>query len=143
MSCNFTEKLSPMMDGELEREEAEQVKLHLSSCLICQQAQLDFLNLREQIKSHPYEPDASAQRQAIKRILRSEQTPFWQRKITLPVPVFSLMMLALFAFVAWSVYSRVTRPGATVPVGNYAYQDGLDLSRFDKGGRAVIYTTKR
>ena len=147
MSCNFTEKLSLLIDGELEREEAEQVKLHLSSCLICQQAQTDFLSLREQIKSHPYEPDASAERQAIKRILNSERTPLWQRRIALPVPVFSLVMLALFALVAWSVYVRATRPArierATAPVDNQASQAGLDLSRFDKGERAVIYTIKR
>ena len=147
MSCNFTEKLSLLIDGELEREEAEQVKLHLSSCLICQQAQTDFLSLREQIKSHPYDGDANAARQAIKRILNSERVPFWEKRIAVPVPVFSLVMLALFALVAWSVYVRATRPAriehATAPVNNPPSQDGLDLSRFDKGGRAVIYTTKR
>lgn len=147
MSCNFTEKLSLLIDGELEREEAEQVKLHLSSCLICQQAQTDFLSLREQIRSHPYEPDASAERRAIKQILNSERVPFWEKRIALPVPVFSLVMLALFALFAWSVYIRATRPArierATAPVNNQAPQDGLDLSRFDKGERAVIYTTKR
>ena len=147
MSCNYTEKLSLLMDGELERDEAEQVTLHLSSCLICQQAQADFLSLREQIKSHPYEPDASAQRQAIKRILNSERLPFWERRIALPVPIFSLMLLALFALVAWSAYVRATRPAriehATSPVDNAPSQAGIDLSRFDKGERAVIYTIKR
>lgn len=147
MSCNFTEKLSLLIDGELEREEAEQVNLHLSSCLICQQAQRDFLSLREQIKSHPYEPDANAERRAIRRILDSERVPFWEKRIALPVPVFSLMLLALLALIAWSVYVRANRPAqtelATAPVNNQPSQDGPDLSRFDKGERAVIYTARR
>lgn len=143
MSCNFTEKLSQLIDGELERGEAQQVTLHLLSCPVCQQAQADFLNLREQIKSHSYEPDANAQRQAIRRILDSERIPFWQRKVALPVPVFSLIMLTLFAFVAWFVYVRATGSRAAAPINSQASQNGFDLSRFDKGERAVIYTTKR
>ncbi|MGA9769574.1 MAG: zf-HC2 domain-containing protein [Blastocatellia bacterium] len=145
MSCNFTERLSLLIDGELEPDEAAQVKLHLSSCLICQQAQTDFLSLREQIKSHQYEPDARLQRQAIRRILNSERTPFWEKRIALPVPVLSLMLLAFVALVAWSVYVRATRPARIerAPLGNQSSQDGLDLSRFDRGERAIIYTTKR
>ena len=147
MSCNFTEKLSLLIDGELEREEAGRVKLHLSSCLICQQAQADFLSLREQIKSHTYEPDAKAQQRAIKQILNSERVPFWEKTVALPVPVFSLMLLALFALIAWSVYVRATEPTraerATAPVSNPPPQEVIDLSRFDKGARAVIYTARR
>lgn len=143
MSCNFTEKVSLLVDGELEREEAKLVKLHLSSCLICQQAQADFLSLREQIKSHPYESNASAERRAIKRILNSERVPFWRRRIALPVPVFSLIMLALFVLAAWSVYVRATRTAQIETVDSRPSQDGLDLSHFDRGERAVIYTTKR
>jgi anti-sigma factor RsiW len=142
MNCNFTEKLSLLIDGELEREEAKQVELHLSSCLICQQAQADFLSLREQIKSHPHESDVSAQRQAIKRILSSERPPFWQRKIALPMPVFSVIMLALFVLAAWSVYVRATGTTQIETVDNRPSQGGLDLSRFDRGERAVIYTIK-
>jgi anti-sigma factor RsiW len=145
MSCNFTERLSLLIDGELEPDEAEQVRLHMSSCVICQQAQTDFLSLRERIKSHTYEPDASAERRAIKRILNSDRTPLWQRRIALPVPVLSLMLLALFALVAWSVYVRATRPARIerAPIANQPSQNRLDLSRFDTGERAVIYTTKR
>ena len=153
MSCNFTEKVSLLVDGELEREEAEQVRLHVSSCVICRQAQTDFLSLREQIKSEPYEHDLIRERQAIKSILSPERVPLWRRRITLPAPVFSCMLLALLALVAWAVYTRAIRTApsadeiqpAITKTENRAEppRANIDLSRFDRGERAVIYTERR
>jgi anti-sigma factor RsiW len=150
MSCNLTEKVSLLVDGELSSKEAGQVTLHLSSCLICQQAQADFLSLREQIKSHPYERDLVAERRAIKNILSAGRTPIWRRRVALPAPVFSLALLALIALTAWFVYTRASRPApseigirpAIMPAENPS-QGSPDLSRFDRGERAVIYIERR
>jgi hypothetical protein len=49
MSCNFTEKISSLIDGELTQAEAREVERHLLSCGECEQLRADFLNLRSEI----------------------------------------------------------------------------------------------
>ncbi|HEY9282300.1 MAG TPA: zf-HC2 domain-containing protein, partial [Pyrinomonadaceae bacterium] len=68
-NCDWTEKVSLLIDGELGSEESRSVETHLDDCLACRAAREDFLLLRRRISS--YQPDVSlaAQREALRNIL--------------------------------------------------------------------------
>ena len=153
MSCNFTEKVSQWIDGELIAAEAEQIKLHVAACAICRRAHEDFLLLREQISAYPIEHDRAAERRALAKIVGADRVPLWRRKVALPAPAFALIVLMMIALGGWTIATRFTRsplqtgaqpahsananPSAPTP------SDNLDLSRLDRGERAVIYTVRR
>jgi anti-sigma factor RsiW len=153
MSCNFTEKVSQWIDGELVAEEAEQVQLHVSACAICQRAQEDFFLLREQISEYPIKRDHAAERRTLAGILGTERVPLWRRKVALPAPAFALVVLLIVALSAWMIATRATKsplqtavqstnPAVEKPSAQTA-KDNVDFSRFDRGERAVIYAARR
>ena len=69
MDCNYTEKISALIDGEVSAAERGELERHVLSCVECQEAKADFLSLRTQISDFriPFEP--VAQREALARIL--------------------------------------------------------------------------
>jgi hypothetical protein len=69
MSCDCTEKISSLIDGELPPAEAREVERHLLNCGECQQVRADFLNLRSQIIGLAPSVEHAVQRQALARIL--------------------------------------------------------------------------
>lgn len=69
MKCDLTQKVSLLIDGELSLSEAHEVERHLDACDDCQQAQADFLLLRQQITSYQVDSDAFAEHRALKGIL--------------------------------------------------------------------------
>ncbi|HSE16736.1 MAG TPA: zf-HC2 domain-containing protein [Pyrinomonadaceae bacterium] len=69
MNCNFTEKISSLIDGELSTAEAREVERHLAGCGECQQVRADFLNLRSQIISFESSLEPAVQNRALKKIL--------------------------------------------------------------------------
>jgi hypothetical protein len=73
MSCNFTEKISSLIDGELAPVEAREVERHLLSCGECEQLRADFLNLRSQIASFEKSLQPAVQNRALKKILSRER----------------------------------------------------------------------
>ena len=73
MSCNFTEKISSLIDGELTTVEAREVERHLLNCSECGQLRADFLNLRSQITSFETSLEPAVQNRALKRILAPER----------------------------------------------------------------------
>jgi len=73
MSCNFTEKISSLMDGELAPAEARAVERHLLNCSECEQLRTDFLNLRSQIASFETSLQPAVQNRALKKILSRER----------------------------------------------------------------------
>jgi len=42
MSCNYTEKVSSLIDGELSAAEARDIERHLLNCAECEQQRADF-----------------------------------------------------------------------------------------------------
>jgi len=73
MSCNFTEKISSLIDGELTTVEAREVERHLVSCQECEQLRADFLNLRSQITSFESSLTPEVHNRALKKILAPER----------------------------------------------------------------------
>lgn len=69
MSCNFTERISSLIDGELSTAEAREVERHLHGCSECQQVRADFLNLRSQIAGFETSLAPAVQNRALKKIL--------------------------------------------------------------------------
>jgi putative zinc finger protein len=73
MSCNFTEKISSLIDGELTQAEAREVERHLLSCGECEQLRADFLNLRSEIARFETSLQPAVQNRALKKILSTER----------------------------------------------------------------------
>jgi len=73
MSCIFTEKISPLIDGELAPQAAREVERHLLNCVECEQVRADFLNLRSQIASFESSIEPAVQNRALKKILSPVQ----------------------------------------------------------------------
>jgi len=69
MSCDFTEKISLLIDGELSEHDAREVQRHLTGCAACQEARADFLSFRSEISSYGASLNPAAQAAALKRIL--------------------------------------------------------------------------
>src|SRR5919107_1572180 len=69
MNCNFTERISSLIDGELSATEAREVERHLLGCNECQQVRADFLNLRTQIAGFETSLQPAVQNRALKKIL--------------------------------------------------------------------------
>lgn len=69
MSCNFTEKISSLIDGELSPVEARQVESHLVTCAHCAEARADFLSLRSQIANFESTLAPAVQNRALAKIL--------------------------------------------------------------------------
>jgi Putative zinc-finger len=73
MNCNFTEKVSSLIDGELSQPEMREVERHLVICVECQQVRADFLNLRTQIANFETSLQPVVQNRALKKILTAER----------------------------------------------------------------------
>ncbi|HEX6045270.1 MAG TPA: zf-HC2 domain-containing protein [Pyrinomonadaceae bacterium] len=69
MSCNFTEKVSLLIDGELAPAEAREVEGHLLNCVECELMRADFLSLRSQIAGFATATQPVVQNRALKKIL--------------------------------------------------------------------------
>lgn len=73
MNCNFTEKVSSLIDGELTQAEMREVERHLVTCSECQQMRADFLNLRSQIAGFETSLQPTVQNRALEKILSTER----------------------------------------------------------------------
>ena len=150
MSCNLTEKVSLLLDGELAADEAERLEPHVTACPVCRTAREDFVRLRRQIKAYEYTPNTEARRRALAHILAPPPVPLWRRRLALPVPVFAVIGL-MIAVAVWAILPRRTVQPSPAPLvlqpndaaTAHAAQSRFDLSRFDHGERAEIYTVPR
>src|SRR5215510_5939303 len=69
MNCQFTEKISSLIDGELSAAEAREVEGHLLTCAQCEEARADFLSLRSQIMSFEATVPGAVENRALAKIL--------------------------------------------------------------------------
>src|SRR5688500_11840828 len=109
MDCEFLERVSLLIDGEMSREESERAREHIAGCAVCRRAEQEFLIVRQQIRSYKSAPGAYSRERALRRLTER----WWEKKISLPVPAFALAVLLMLAFVTWSLMVRpsATRPG--------------------------------
>lgn len=157
MECEFTEKVSLLLDAELTPEDALRVKEHISACHACQQAHDDFLRLRREIKAYDFQPRPFAQARTLARILNMEKLPLWRRSVNIPVPLMALMLAIIVGLGVWSVTLRRTSrsaqskdvqekasPVKVLPAQTEVVEgSGVDFSRYDHGERAAIYKVRR
>jgi predicted anti-sigma-YlaC factor YlaD len=155
MDCEFTEKVSLLLDAELTETEALRVKEHIAACAACRQAEEDFLRLRRELKAYDFRPQPFAQAGMLARILDSERRPLWRRDITLPLPVLACLLALVVALAVWTV---ALRRAISIEQGKSAQEKsiaappsqpdvvekgGVDFSRYDHGERAAIYKVRR
>ena len=69
MSCDFTEKVSLLIDGELPSNEARALERHLLECVECRQVRADFLSVRNQISAYLPTLAPAAPREALAHVL--------------------------------------------------------------------------
>jgi anti-sigma factor RsiW len=141
MDCEWTERVSLFIDGELGPDEAAQVARHLDDCAICQTAQGEFLTLRKEISAYESRLDPFATSRALTSVLRRKQFSFWRHRIAVPVPALAFILVAVFILGALALRSRLTSMTATTTPSVVTSQ--TDLSAYDRGGRATIQVIKR
>ncbi len=69
MSCELTENISLLIDGELETAQKNVVERHLLQCSECAAARADFLDLRRQVMSYNSQIDTAAVQAALANVL--------------------------------------------------------------------------
>src|SRR5713226_3474851 len=69
MSCDFTEKVSLLIDGEMPPIELRAAERHLLDCAECQQVRADFLSMRSQISDYVPALAPAAPRRELARLL--------------------------------------------------------------------------
>jgi len=154
MDCKvFRESLDLYADGELAPEAEADARLHLSECASCRRAEAELLRLRHALKRTvaQHEPPPELVRRVEALTGAHGQRRLWQMRISLPAPVFALLLVAaLFVGLVGASLRRAPQsrqsassperqpiaPADTVP-------GGLDLARFDHGERATIYKVRR
>ena len=177
MDCKeFRELLDLYVDGELPPEAMASASVHATECEPCRRAQTELTQLQRAVKSvvSQYQPPSqlvetvqhvyqSRWRRLLfqfKPVARSstsqalDRVPLWRRRITLPVPVFTLLLMALLLPFGWFTFNRrvnrsspettnKARPEQINSVRSGAPEDQTDLARFDHGERAAIYKIRR
>src|SRR5258708_21221551 len=137
MECNLTERVSLLIDGELSHEEVSEIKSHIAACAICKQAQTDFLRLRREISAYECLQDPGRRQRALNRIVSPGSTPFWKKRLALPVPILALVCTVVVVFAGWVVLrmSRSQPPtevrpaiGADIAAQTHTPRDAFDLS---------------
>lgn len=154
MDCKeFREAMDFYADGELAPEAAAAARLHLSECAACRRAEAELLRLRRALKrtvaQHDPPPELVRRVQMLTR--PRWRRLLWQTRISLPAPVFALLLVAALivglgiaslrraAPVKPAAATRTPAPVAPAPVS----PGSLDLARFDHGERAAIYKVRR
>lgn len=151
MDCDFAEKVSMLIDGELSAAEIESVRKHIAVCAECQSLEKDFLFFRQQIKTSVSEQN-TVEQVKIASASVGKKTRFWGERISLPVPVLAVLALVLLCFGAWVISSRFGRTSVETatqtPVKKPAPKTAntpseVSLASYDAGGRAEIYVAPR
>lgn len=153
--CDYSEKVSELMDGALAPEEIDRVKWHLRTCPLCREMHHSFLETRDQLKLLGSSLTPAIDQRVRNRITKASHDPpsIWSRTVRIPIPVAAVLMAVIFGLVIWFLASERARRGSELdrrpestraaPVTREEPGVQSDLARFDKGGRAVIYKERR
>jgi hypothetical protein len=119
MNCDSTEKISLLIDDELSPAEARELERHLLSCIECQRAKVDFLDLRSQITKFPVSFKPAAQTEPLARILGQAKVvakssgSAWRWVFNPAIAAFASLLI-VGAVIALLVYPRLkVNPNST------------------------------
>ena len=153
MDCKeFRESLDFYADGELAPEAEAAARLHLNECAACRRAEAELLRLRRALKRTvaQHQPPPELVRRVEALTGARWQSRLWQMRVSLPAPVFALLLVAMLLVGLGSAsLRRRTTQSASVPpelkpvAPANTTPHGLDLARFDHGERAAIYKVRR
>lgn len=83
MRCELTERVSWLVDDELDSCAAAKLREHIAGCAQCRQAETEFRALRQSIKARAPETDALAQQRALSEVLATAGTKgSWQPRLS-------------------------------------------------------------
>jgi predicted anti-sigma-YlaC factor YlaD len=146
MQCQWTIKISQMIDGELSHEEITKVRAHLASCIICHSAHKDFLELGENLKTYQQNINPVLQQQSLNKILAT-RAYLWQKKILLPAPALAAILCIVFLL---GVFINMLNGSFLDPrkQNNQLSNNSKpfvekDFSFYDRGKRATILVVKK
>ena len=128
MACEWTERVSLLLDGVLSNGEAAEVEGHLGGCAECRAAQGTFLEVRAALRGHQMPLEPSAQLAALTQVLAARRVPWWRRPIPLPAPALAGLVALLVALGVAAARGPREPPPA---------------SAYDRGERMAIYVVKR
>lgn len=105
MRCEHLQRVSQLVDNELEPTDAARAREHLTICATCRRAEADFHALRQQVKSPAATADELERRQALSAVLATAESeerrqifPHQARSFLSPrYAVISLAVCALLA----------------------------------------------
>ncbi|MFN2533105.1 MAG: zf-HC2 domain-containing protein [Pyrinomonadaceae bacterium] len=122
MNCEFDEKLSSFVDGELSESDAGAVQRHLMSCKDCELAHTDFLSIRNELSAYPTSIGYAEAAAALAHILssrQSDQRKAQQKALWSPLSAFApawaiAAVLVVGSIIALIVYRTGRQPPASV-----------------------------
>jgi len=135
MKCEFTEKVSALIDGELLQKEAREIEGHIENCDECAASKDDFLFMRQQIKGLAIDERTSA----------SAGPSFLHRRISIPAPAFVVALLLAAGIISTLVLfvPRGVKNNAQLKQPEKIETKKASLARYDNGGKAQIYKEAR
>ncbi|MCB1023025.1 MAG: zf-HC2 domain-containing protein [Acidobacteria bacterium] len=148
MNCEFAEKVSIMIDGELPPEEIESVRAHISECPDCQELERDFQFFKRQIR----ESAEDSPQIALPRIPALDIdgiAPTRKRGLSIPIPVFvGMVCLILIGWTGMFYFgeSRSVRLAEDSTIKKAPPETSAgerSLARFDNGGRTELFVIPR
>jgi hypothetical protein len=121
MTCSRLEETSALFDGELDALQAETARAHVPTCAECTHFEADLRHLRTSLR------DLSATNAVA-------ATPWWRRRIAIPLPVLANLVLAVVILAAVLL---VRAPRTAVAPRATSFED------FDAGRPPVVYVRPR
>ncbi len=137
MKCEYAEKVSQLIDGELSEVDAREIENHVAHCAECSALKTDFLLLRVELRE-----SSSTKTYELPPL---ETKPIWKRSVSVPAPAFVVLLLAFLTTVSFLAYSYLGKDEVAVenkikaPQRKEKPRSETTLERFDLGGRAEIY----
>jgi anti-sigma factor RsiW len=145
MDCEWMERVSLSIDGELNGDEQSRLEAHVAGCEVCQRARAGFLALRGALRAERPAVDQLAERRALQAVLAAPPTPLWRRRIPVPIPAAAAAVAVMVALAALAVRTAepARAPSQAVPAADPPPTGLVDLSRFDGGDRMVVRVVDR
>jgi hypothetical protein len=119
MRCEHLERVSQLVDDELERAEAARLRAHIIECAICQSAEADFLLSRQQLRASAIFRDESAHKRALTAILatgreRESGRTLHRYLISIVQPRYAVACVILCLMLAISSFLYLNYPSSLI-----------------------------